>query len=96
MTSNRKFQKNLKLNNTIIASFQAKTNWKRPRKRKKCKLSFCSVPTRRVIQNSKKIAKKFKKLNNTFMASLQAKRGWKRSRNRKNINYCSVPIQHDA
>ena len=40
------------------ASFQAKTGWERPRKRKK-KLSFRSIPTRPVIKNSKKIAKKF-------------------------------------
>ena len=44
-----------------MASFQAKTGWKRPRKRKKKKLSFPSVPTRREIENSKKIAKKLKK-----------------------------------
>ena len=41
------------------ASFQAKTGWERPRKRKKKKLSFRSIPTRPVIKNSKKIAKKF-------------------------------------
>ena len=44
-----------------MASFHAKTGWKRPRKRKKKKLSFPSVPTRREIENSKKIAKKLKK-----------------------------------
>ena len=52
-----------------MASFHAKTGWKRPRKRKK-KLSFRSVPTRREFENSKKIAKK---LENTIMASFQAK-----------------------
>ena len=52
-----------------MASFHAKTGWKRPRKRKK-KLSFRSVPTRREFENSKKIAKKLK---NTIMASFQAK-----------------------
>ena len=60
------------------------------------KLSFHSVPTRRVIQNSKKIAKKFKKLNNSIMASFHAKIGWKRPRKRKNINYRSIPFLHDA
>ena len=64
-------------------------------KQKKYKLSFRSVPTQRVIENSKKIAKKFEKLNNTVMASLKAKIGWKRPRNRKNINYRSDPILHD-
>ena len=49
-----------KLKNFITTSFQAKTGWERSRKREK--LSFRSIPTRLVIENSKKIAKKFKKL----------------------------------
>ena len=61
-----------------MASFQAKIGWKRWRKRKNKKLSFRFIPTRRVIENYKKIAKKFKKLKNTIMASFQAKIGWKR------------------
>ena len=68
----------------IIASFQAKIGWKRPRKNKKKNLSFNSVPTRRVIENSKKIAKKFKKLKNTIMASFQTKKVGK-ARERENI-----------
>ena len=63
-----------------MASFQAKIGWKRQRKRENKKLSFLFVPARRVIENSKKIAKKFKKLKNTIMASFQAKIGWKRQR----------------
>ena len=42
-------------------------------KERKKKLSFRSVPTRREIENSKKVAKKFYKLKNTIMASFQAK-----------------------
>ena len=42
-------------------------------KERKKKLSFHSVPTRREIENFKKIAKKLKKLKNTIMASFQAK-----------------------
>ena len=53
-------------------------------KEKKCKLSFRSVPTQRVIGNSKKIAKKLENLNNTIMASFEAKIGWKSPRERKN------------
>ena len=45
-----------------MASFQAKIGRKWPRKRQKYKLSFRFVPTQCVIENSKKIAKKFKKL----------------------------------
>ena len=54
------------------------------------------VPTQRVIENSKKIAKKFKKLKYTIMTSFLAKIGWKRPRKRKNKNYRSVPFLHDA
>ena len=42
-------------------------------KERKLKLSVCSVPTRRGIENAKKKAKKLKKLKNTIMASFQAK-----------------------
>ena len=40
------------------------------------------MPTRPIIENSKKIAKKFKKLENTIIVSFQAKIG--RERLRKN------------
>ena len=43
-------------------SFQAKIGWKRMGKRENKKLSFRFVPTRFVIENSKKITKIFKKL----------------------------------
>ena len=54
---------------------------------------FCSVPTRRVIENFKQIAKKFKKLNNTIMALFQAKIDWKRQRMRENKNCHSIPFR---
>ena len=63
-----------------MASFKAKMDWRMLRKRENKKISFRFVLTRRVIENSKKIANKFKKLKNTFMASFQAKIGWKRLR----------------
>ena len=63
-----------------MASFKAKMDWKMLRKREKQKLSFRFILTRCLIENSKKIAKKFKKLINTFMASFRAKIGWKRMR----------------
>ena len=47
-------------------SFQAKIGWKRMGQRENKKLSFRFVSTRPVIDNSKKIAKKFKKLKNTI------------------------------
>ena len=45
-------------------------------KERKRKFSFCSVPTRRVIENLKKKATKFKKLKNIMTATFQAKIGW--------------------
>ena len=59
-------------------------------------MSLRFVSTRRVIENSKKIAKKFKKLKNTTMASFQAKIGWKRQRKRENKNCSSVSFPLDA
>ena len=51
-------------------SFQAKIGWKRMIKREyENYCPFRSVPTGRVIENSKKIAKKLK---NTIMDSFQA------------------------
>ena len=48
------------------------------REREKIKINVPSrsVPTRREIENSKKMAIKFKKLKNTVMASFQVKIGW--------------------
>ena len=61
-------------------------------KRENKKLSFRFVPTRCVIENSKKITKKF---INTIMDTFQAKIGWNSPRERKNKNYSSVPFQPD-
>ena len=77
-------------------SFQAKIGWKRMEKRENKKFSFHFVSTRWVIENFKKIAKKFKKLKNTIMTSFQAKIGWKSLRKGENKNYRSVPFLPDA
>ena len=63
---------------------------------RKQKLSLRFVLTRAVIENSKKIAKKFKKLKNTFMGSFRAKIVWKRLRKRENKNYGFVSSLPDA
>ena len=76
-----------------MALFQAKIGWKRQRKRenKNCRfVSFRFVPTRRVIENSKKIATKVKKLKNIIVTTFEAEIGWKRLRKRENKNYRSV------
>ena len=77
-----------------MVSSQAKIHRGRQRKRgnKKCR----SVPKRRVIENSKKIATKFKTLKNIITASFQAKIGWKRPRKRENKNYRSASFLPDA
>ena len=62
-----------------MASFQAKTGWKMLRRREYKNyrsVPFRSFPTRREIENFKKIAIKLKKLKYTIMASFQAKIGW--------------------
>ena len=56
-----------------MASFQAKNRLEKEEKDIKQKLSLRFVPTRRVIENSKIIAKKLKKFKYTIMASFQAK-----------------------
>ena len=85
----------MKLQNTIIASFQAKIDWERPRKgENKKKKSFGCVPTRSIIKNSKKIAKKLKKLENTIIVSFQAKIGQERLRKReKKKSFFCIPTR---
>ena len=77
-----------------MASFQAKTGWKRLREKIKIIVSFRSDPTRK--RKLKKIAKKFNKVKNSTIASFNAKIGWKRPRKRKNKNCLSVPFKHDG
>ena len=48
-----------------MALFQGKIGWKIPRNRE---LSFCSVPTRRAIVNSKKKPKNQKKYHYGFVS----------------------------
>ena len=66
---------------------------KAEREKIKIIVSFRFAPTRRVRENSKKIAKEFNKLKDTVMAPFQAKIGWKRPKKRKNKNFLSVPFR---
>ena len=50
------------------------------------KLSFRSILTCRIIENSQKIAKQFKKLNNTIMALFRAEIDRRRLRKGENKN----------
>ena len=66
----QKIQKTKKYHYGLISS----QIWlEKAEKERKLKLSFRFVLTLRVIENSKKIAKKFKKLKNSIMASFQSK-----------------------
>ena len=81
-------------------SFQAKIVWKKMRKREiKIIVPFRSLPTRCVIENSKKITNKLKKFKNTIMNSFQAKIGWRKIRKREIkiiVPFRSVPFLPDA
>ena len=79
----KKFKKLKK--KTIMASFQAKISWERPRKNENKKKSFRRVPIRPKIGKSKKIAKKFKKLNKTIMDSFQTKISWEWQKKKEKI-----------
>ena len=76
--------------------FRAKIGLKKMRKEENKNCHYRSVPTRREIENSKKIALKLKKLKYTIMVSFLAKIGWKMPRKRKNKNNWSVPLLHNA
>ena len=54
-----------------MASFQAKKGWKKIRKRKN--KNYRSVPTRRVIEDFKKIAKKLKKIKKYHYSHISSK-----------------------
>ena len=68
-----------------MASFPGKIGWKMLRNREN--KNYRAVPTRRVTENSKKMAKKFK---NTILASFQVKIGWKMMTKGENKNYHSL------
>ena len=75
-----------KLEKTIIASFQAKKGWERPRKREK-KKSFRCIPTRTGIENSKKNRKKiqnFGKHHHSFFSSQNRLGKTEKGRKKKN------------
>ena len=86
-TGQRKFQKNSKKIQQIskydCGIISSQNRLEKAEKDRKQILSFRYVPTRRVIENSKKI-------KNTIMASFQAKICWKGLRKRENKNSHSV------
>ena len=89
----KKIQRFIKYHHCFISS---QNRLEKAEKERIQKLLFCFVPTRREIESSKKIAKKFKYLKNTIMASFQSKIGLKMMKKRKNKNYHYVSFQPDA
>ena len=77
-----------------MASFHAKIGWIRQIKREN--KNSRSVPTRRVIENSKKIANKFKKSKKCNSGFFSSQNRLGRPRKRENKNYRSVPFLPDA
>ena len=97
MENSKKIGKILKKLKEYHCGFISSQNTlKKTEKDGKQKLSFCFVPTRHVIENSKNIEKKFQKFKNTNMASFQAIIGWNRPRNRENKSYDSASFQPDG
>ena len=62
-------------------------------KERKQKLLFRFVPTRCLIENSKKVTTKFKKLKNTILNSFQAKIRLEKDEKERNKNYRSIPFR---
>ena len=100
LTHNWKFKKNSnkirKSNKYPYGFISSQNRLEKAVNGRKWKLSFHFVLNRRVIENLKKIATKFKKLKNTTMASFQPKIGWKMMRRRENKNYPFVSSLPDA
>ena len=94
---NKEFQKNSKkiwkMKKHRYGFFSSQNGMRQAYNERKKIFSFWSIPTRPVIGNSKKIAKKFKKLKNIITASFQAKTRRERLRMWGNKNYRSDPFQ---
>ena len=71
-------------------SFQAKIGWKRMEKRENKKLSFRFVPTRCVIENSKKITKKIQKIKKYHYEFISSQNRLKKDEKDRNKNFRSV------
>ena len=97
---NIKFQKNCKkihkIKKHLYGFISSQYRMEKVEKEREQKLSLRFVLTRRVIENSKKIEKKFRKFKITIAASFQVVMGWNRPRNRENKNYDSASFQPDA
>ena len=99
-TRNRKFQKNSKKIQKIkkqhYGFISRQSRSEKAGKERKKNLSFRSVPTRSVIENSKKIAKKIqktKKQRDGFI-SCQSRSEKARKERKQKLSFPSIPTQH--
>ena len=92
---NGKFQKNSKKIKKYHYDFISIQNrLKKTVKERKQKLSFHSIPTRRVIENSKKIAKKLKKYHYGFISSFLVSKVLERGKIKIIVPFCSYPMHN--
>ena len=79
-----------------MKSFQAKVDWKRMGKRENKKLSFRFVPTRCVIENSKKKTKKIQKIKKYHYEFISSQNRLEKDEKDRNKNFCSVSFLPNA
>ena len=79
-----------------MKSFQAKVGWKRMGKRENKKLSFRFVPTRCVIENSKKIRKKIQKIQKYHYEFISSQNRLEKDEKDRNKNFSSVSFLPNA
>ena len=79
-----------------MASFQAKIDWKRMRKRENKNYYYISFLLEAQLKIPRKQQKNSKKLKYTIMPLFQVKIGWKMPGKREYENYRSVSFQPDA
>ena len=74
--------------------FQAKTGWERMRKREN--KNYRSVPTRLLIENSKKNSKNNKKIKKCHCGFISSQNRFEKAEKEKNKNYRFVSFQPNA
>ena len=74
--------------------FQAKTGWRRMRKREN--KNYRSVPTRLLIENSKKNSKNIQKIKKYRCGFISSRNRLEKAEKEKNKNYRSVSFLPDA
>ena len=99
-TRNRIFQKNSrkiqKIRKYRYGFISIQNMQENSEKETNSKLSFCFVPTRRVIENSEKIAKKFKIKKKQHYKFISSQSRLEKDEKERNKNYRSISFLPDA